>query len=155
MSSPDVTARLARYMAEARTRELPPNVLEAARHRILDTFAAMVSGAHLKPGEMAIRYARSQGGVTEATVLTTDIQTSAVNAALANGMLGHADETDDFHPTTKAHPGCSVGRAMGSFRGGDFRAQRQPLMRSVVKEPMRRAQQKTPQQAAEYRPLLL
>jgi hypothetical protein len=54
-----------------------------------------------------------------------------------------------------AHPGCSVGRAMGSFRGGDFRAQRQPLTRSVVKEPMRRAQQKTPQQAAEYRPLLL
>src|SRR4051812_34725083 len=108
MSSPDITGRLARYMSEARGRELAPNVLEAARHRILDTIAAMVSGAHLKPGEMAIRYARSQGGVSEATVLTTDIQTSAVNAALANGMFGHADETDDFHPTTKAHPGCSV-----------------------------------------------
>src|SRR5918996_1111686 len=35
-------------------------------------------------------------------------RTSAVNAALANGMFGHADETDDFHPSTKAHPGCSV-----------------------------------------------
>src|SRR5918996_125136 len=35
-------------------------------------------------------------------------RTSAVNAALANGMFGHADETDDFHPATKAHPGCSV-----------------------------------------------
>ena len=34
--------------------------------------------------------------------------TSAVNAALANAMFGHADETDDFHPFTKAHPGCSV-----------------------------------------------
>ncbi|HEX9672113.1 MAG TPA: MmgE/PrpD family protein [Burkholderiales bacterium] len=108
MSSADITGRLARYMVEARERALPPNVARDARHRILDTLAAMVSGAHLKPGEMAIRYARAQGGVAEATVLTTDIRTSAVNAALVNGMFGHADETDDFEPVTKAHPGCSV-----------------------------------------------
>lgn len=31
-----------------------------------------------------------------------------MNAALANGMFGHADETDDFEPVTKAHPGCAV-----------------------------------------------
>ena len=108
MATADVTGRLAKYMAQARERALSPEVVEAAKHRILDTLAAMVSGAHLKPGEMAIRFARSQGGVAEASVLTTDIQTTAVNAALANGMFGHADETDDFHPTTKAHPGCSV-----------------------------------------------
>jgi 2-methylcitrate dehydratase PrpD len=46
--------------------------------------------------------------VPEASVATTDILTSAVNAALANAMFGHADETDDFHPYTKAHPGCAV-----------------------------------------------
>ena len=104
----EVTGRLAKYMVEARERELPSEVAEAARHRILDTFAAMVSGSHLKPGEMAIRYTRSQGGVAEAGVVTTDIRTTAVNAALANAMFAHADETDDFHPTTKAHPGCAV-----------------------------------------------
>jgi len=104
----DITGRLARYMVEARERSLAPQVAREARHRILDTLAAMVSGAHLKPGEMAIRYARSQGGVAEATVLTTDIRTSAVNAALVNGMLAHADETDDFEPVTKAHPGSAV-----------------------------------------------
>src|SRR5574341_720908 len=49
-----------------------------------------------------------QGGVPEASVLATDLRTSAVNAALANGMFGHADETDDFEPATKAHPGCAV-----------------------------------------------
>jgi len=95
-------------MVEARERDLAPDVAREARHRILDTLAAMVSGAHLKPGEMAIRYARAQGGVEEATVVTTDIRTTAVNAALANAMFAHADETDDFHPATKAHPGCAV-----------------------------------------------
>jgi 2-methylcitrate dehydratase PrpD len=57
---------------------------------------------------MAIRFARSQGGVAEATVLATDITTSAINAALVNGMFAHADETDDFEPVTKAHPGSAV-----------------------------------------------
>ena len=108
MPASDITGRLARYMVEARERDLAPDVAREARHRILDTLAAMVSGAHLKPGEMAIRYARAQGGVEEATVVTTDIRTTAVNAALANAMFAHADETDDFHPATKAHPGCAV-----------------------------------------------
>ena len=108
MPAPDITGPLARYMAEARQRVLPLQVAKEGKHRILDSLAAMVSGAHLKPGEMAIRFARAQGGTAEASVLTTDIQTTAINAALVNGMFGHADETDDFEPVTKAHPGCSV-----------------------------------------------
>ena len=104
----DVTRRLARYMVEARDQRLPQHVARDAKHRILDTLGAMVSGARLKPGEMAIKYVRAQGGTREASVVATSIRTSAVNAALANGMCGHADETDDFEPITKAHPGCAV-----------------------------------------------
>jgi len=108
MVATDITGRLAQYMADARHRSLPAEVAQAAKHRILDTLGAMVSGARLKAGEMAIRYVRLQGGSAEASVLATDVKTTAVNAALANGMFGHADETDDFEPVTKAHPGCSV-----------------------------------------------
>jgi 2-methylcitrate dehydratase PrpD len=108
MATADITSRLARYMAQARERELPAEVAREGKHRILDALAAMVSGAHLKPGEMAIKFARAQGGTPEASVLTTDIRTTAINAALVNAMFGHADETDDFEPVTKAHPGCSV-----------------------------------------------
>ena len=108
MATVDVTGRLAGYMAGARDQDLAPHIAQEAKHRILDTFAAMVSGSHLQAGEMAIRFARAQGGTAEATVLTTDIRTSAVNAALANGMFAHADETDDFDPVTKAHPGSHV-----------------------------------------------
>ena len=104
----DLTGQLARYMAAAPNRPLPPDAALAAKHRILDSLAAVVSGARLKPGEMAIRYARLQGGMPESSILATDLRTSAVNAALVNGMFGHADETDDFEPVTKAHPGCSV-----------------------------------------------
>jgi 2-methylcitrate dehydratase PrpD len=95
-------------MAGARNAELPPEATLAAKHRILDTLGAIVSGAKLKPGEMAIRFVQAQGGASEATVPTTKIRTTAVNAALATGMFAHADETDDFEPVTKAHPGCVV-----------------------------------------------
>ena len=111
----EITGKLARYMVSARDRELPPAVVQAAKHRILDTLAAIVSGAGLKPGEMAIRYVQSQGGPGEASVPTTNIRTSAINAALAAGMFAHADETDDFEPVTKAHPGCAVVPAAMAF----------------------------------------
>ena len=108
-----------------------PEVARETRHRILDTIAAMVSGARLKPGEAAIRFARAQGGVPEASILTTTIRTSAINAALVNGMFGHADETDDFEPVTKAHPGCAVvpaALAMGERGKGSG----QDLIRAVA-----------------------
>jgi 2-methylcitrate dehydratase PrpD len=104
----EITGRLARYMVAARSNELPSEVSMAAKHRILDTLGAIVSGAQLKAGEMAIQYVRTQGGTPEALIPATDIRTSAVNAAFACGMFAHADETDDFEPVTKAHPGCVV-----------------------------------------------
>ena len=104
----DITARLASYIAAARGRPLPPETARHTTDRILDTLGAMVSGARLKPGEMAIRFVRQQGGTPEAAVCASGLRTSAINAALANGMFAHADETDDFEPVTKAHPGCAV-----------------------------------------------
>src|SRR5258707_10180829 len=123
MTTIDITGHLAAYMAQARDMRLAPDVALEAKHRVLDALAAMVSGSHLQAGEMAIRFARAQGGVAEATVLTTDITTSAVNAALANGMFAHTDETDDFEPVTKAHPGSHVvpaALAMAEREGPDL-----------------------------------
>jgi 2-methylcitrate dehydratase PrpD len=103
----DLTGELARYMVDARERHLPANVALEGKHHILDTLGAMVSGARLKPGEAAAAYVRAQGGAPEASVIATNIKTTAVNAALANGMCAHADETDDVEVITKSHPGCS------------------------------------------------
>jgi 2-methylcitrate dehydratase PrpD len=130
-ASTDLTGRVARYMASARDRALPPDVGRETRHRILDTIAAMVSGARLTPGEAAIRFARAQGGVAEASILTTSIRTSAINAAMVNGMFGHADETDDFEPVTKAHPGCAVVPAALAM-GERTKASGQDLIRAVA-----------------------
>ncbi|TMB36602.1 MAG: MmgE/PrpD family protein [Deltaproteobacteria bacterium] len=104
----DLTGELALYMVAAREQNLPPMAMRDGKHRILDTLGAIVSGTRLRPGEAAIRFIRAQGGVQEASVLGTNIKTTAINAALANGMFAHADETDDVDPLTKAHPGAGV-----------------------------------------------
>jgi len=107
-ASADLTGELARYMVAARQQNLPPKVIQDGKHRVLDALAAIVSGSRLRPGEAAIRFIRTQSGVHESSVLGTDIKVSAINAALANGMFAHADETDDVDPLTKAHPGAGV-----------------------------------------------
>jgi 2-methylcitrate dehydratase PrpD len=68
----------------------------------------MVSGARLPPGRAALAYVQKLGGAREASVAGSRILTSTVNAALANGMLAHADETDDSHAPSRNHPGCAV-----------------------------------------------
>src|SRR3954464_13644688 len=95
------TRRLSDYVASALCRPLPDAAVGKARQHILDTLAAMVSGAQLRPGRMAIGYVSSLGGEPEASVIGSSLCTSAINAALANGMLAHADETDDSHAPSR------------------------------------------------------
>ncbi|MFC1957705.1 MmgE/PrpD family protein [Chloroflexota bacterium] len=96
------------YIAKSGVRELPPEVVEKAKHHILDTLAAIVSGSELKPGQIVKKYIRSQSGAKEAQVIGARTVTSAINAAFANGIMGHADETDDSHPGSNTHPGCGI-----------------------------------------------
>jgi 2-methylcitrate dehydratase PrpD len=100
--------RLSTYMSEARDRALPDDVLEKAKWHVLDTFAAMVSGSELAPGRAAIAFARAYGGKPVATVVGDTILCGPIEAALANGTMAHADETDDTLAPGPWHPGCNV-----------------------------------------------
>ena len=102
-----VMATLATYMSEAQGRALARDVIEKAKHHILDTFAAMISGAELAPGRAAIQFARAYGGEKVATVAASNVVCGPIEAALANGVLAHSDETDDSWPSGW-HPGCNV-----------------------------------------------
>jgi 2-methylcitrate dehydratase PrpD len=104
----DLISPLASYMSQAATRQLPNDVVEKTKHVILDTFGAMISGAELPPGKFAIQFARAYKGEKVATVAASNVLCGPIEAALANGMLAHSDETDDTHSFSQSHPGCSV-----------------------------------------------
>jgi 2-methylcitrate dehydratase PrpD len=103
-----VMERLSQYMAAAAATPLPAPALEQAKLHILDTLGAMVSGATLRPGRLAIAFARSYGGDKVATVVASDVVVGPIEAALANGILAHSDETDDSHAPSVSHPGAPV-----------------------------------------------
>ncbi len=103
-----VMDKLSGYMSEADERALPDEVVEKAKHHILDTLAAMISGSEIRPGRAAIEFVRGYGGKEVATVVASNIVCGPIEAALANGVLAHADETDDSHGPSRSHPGVSV-----------------------------------------------
>jgi 2-methylcitrate dehydratase PrpD len=103
-----VMDKLSTYMSEAKGRALPEDAVEKTKQHILDTFAAMVSGSDLLPGRDAIQFVRAYGGEEVATVVASDVLCGPIEAALVNGMLAHADETDDSHAPSQSHPGCAV-----------------------------------------------
>ena len=103
-----VTDVLADYMSAAGARPLPPIVAENAKYHLLDTLASMISGSELLPGQSAQRYIRAHGGKGGATIAGTSLTAGRADAALANGIMAHADETDDSHNASRSHPGCAV-----------------------------------------------
>ena len=103
-----ITLTVSDYIAAAGVKAIPEAATEAAKHHLLDTIAAMISGTHLLAGERAIAYINTQGGTPQACVPGTKIITTVVNSALTGGMLAHADETDDSHAASLTHPGAGV-----------------------------------------------
>ncbi|MGH6631237.1 MAG: MmgE/PrpD family protein, partial [Burkholderiales bacterium] len=131
-SGGSVMEKLIDYVSRARTTALPPEVLSKTKHHILDTLAAMISGSTLKPGEMALRYAKLQaGGPKEAQVVASDMLLPVIPAAVVNGMLAHSDETDDSNGSAGFHPGCAVlPAALGMAEREDLSGQ--DLVRAVA-----------------------
>ena len=62
MPSKKIIDSLVEYMLAARQVPLPAEVIQKGKSHILDSFAAVVSGSRLKPGQLGLQHARQQGG---------------------------------------------------------------------------------------------
>lgn len=123
--------QLSTYMAGAVRKALPAVVVEKTKHHIADTLAAILSGSELEPGARALEFVKTQGGTKEACVMGSHVMTSAINAAFANAMSAHADETDDSHQAGFFHPGCAVVPAAWAV-AERHRASGRALLRAVA-----------------------
>jgi 2-methylcitrate dehydratase PrpD len=126
-----IISTLSAYMSGAATRALPAEIIEHTKHHLLDTLAAMISGSELAPGQAAARYIGAHGGKGSATVAATKLTAAAADAALANGVMAHSDETDDSHNASRSHPGCSVVPA-ALAAGEEFGIDGARLLRAVT-----------------------
>ncbi len=104
----NITNNLCAFLDEARHVQLDDKTIEKAKHHIVDTIAAMISGTALHVGEKTLKALPAFEGLPEASVFGQSKRYPAYWAAMFNAMLAHADETDDSHETSITHPGCGI-----------------------------------------------
>ena len=119
----NVMATLSDYMAAARERPLPSEVIEHAKHHVLDTVAAMVSGSALPPGHAALRFAATQTPGGTSTVIGADFSLDPSDAALVNGTWRTPTKpTTRTAPRNRTRAPLSCRRPSRSARAGESTA---------------------------------
>jgi 2-methylcitrate dehydratase PrpD len=99
------TKTLARFAAETRYPDLPPEVVEQAKLLMLDAVGCALAGYTVASEEVSwvIRLVKTQGGSGPATIFCDGSKTSPAFAALANSTMVHTVDFDDTHLGSIAH----------------------------------------------------
>jgi 2-methylcitrate dehydratase PrpD len=110
MSSECIAETFARWSTSLRPAQLPPDVVALAKLCVLDCCALAVGGVESEPGRAALSAIGTYGlvGSDGCLVLGTELRLSAGDAALLNGLLAHALQSDDGIRRAHGHPGTSV-----------------------------------------------
>jgi 2-methylcitrate dehydratase PrpD len=116
--------RAAAFAAQLRRRELPPEVLDAAKKCLAD-WAGVAIGARDEPAARAVRATVAGWQARGAAPVLFGTPTTPGAAALANGTLAHCLDFDDTHVGSVAHlsaPSWAAVLAAGTAQGLDERA---------------------------------
>lgn len=90
------TQRMASFITKAQFEDIPTPAVNLAKLCLLDAVGCAIYGTTRPLGKIFTGLVDELGGKPVARVLGTNIETNAVNAAMANGTLGHSEDFDDF-----------------------------------------------------------
>ena len=98
-----LTQRLAEFVCATQFDDLPEHVVTKAKECFLDWQGVALAGTTDPGAKIMMQYAAAFGGKPEASVIGSTLKIDLANAALANGMIGHALDFDDYHDETVIH----------------------------------------------------
>jgi 2-methylcitrate dehydratase PrpD len=98
-----LSTALADWVCRLHFRDLPSDVVEATRRRVLDTIGLSLAGAATPIGTAARSAALALAPVGPCTILGSGEKTGPAGAALANGTCSQALEFDDTHLESIVH----------------------------------------------------
>ena len=90
------TQRMAQFIHQAKFEDLPTPAVNLAKLCLLDAVGCALYGTTRPLGRIMTSLVEELGGRPVARILGTNIMTNSVNAAMANGTLGHSEDFDDF-----------------------------------------------------------
>src|SRR5262245_12917831 len=99
------TCALAQFVAQTQFTDIPTSLIDDCKIMVLDTFGAGCVGAMQPWAQRAVDMVRALGGGSEASVVSQPWQTDISRAALANGFLIGAFESE---PLTGSHASGTV-----------------------------------------------
>lgn len=124
MSDVTLAQQLAHFALDHGYDNLPDDVIESVKKRVLDTLGICIAATSLDTSQAAIAFARDQGVGTHAHAVGVEGPLPATMAAFVNGVLAHSLDYDDTHLPSVLHPSATVipaALAAAEFTGADGR----------------------------------
>ncbi|MCX5917808.1 MAG: MmgE/PrpD family protein, partial [Deltaproteobacteria bacterium] len=103
-----LTGKLAAFITGLKYQSLPPEVIQKAKHCLMDTLGAALAGSKAADGIIAKKVAEKLSPRKESTLFTGKGKVGVLEAALANGIMSHALELDDGNRYAQGHPGAAT-----------------------------------------------
>lgn len=104
----DPLAILGRAAAGLKLNDLPAEVFQRAKQRVLDTVGCLVAGYDAGISREIQEFVLAQGGAAEATLLPGGQSTTTSLAVLAHATYIHGLELSDAAPRGTVHPGNEI-----------------------------------------------
>lgn len=121
--SKGTTAILSEFVSRTVLADISAEAIAATKRHILDCTGVALAASVEQSGRIVAEVVREQGGVPAARVLGTDIRTSVVSAAWANGSMAHLldyDDTGFSHPTACILPAALAMAEQTGASGADL-----------------------------------
>lgn len=99
---------LGKYVVETSFDDLRKDVMQHIKYCILDWLGVAFAGSLEPSSKIIVQFIKEVGGKKESTIIEEGFQTSCINAAFANGIIGHSAELDDIYEEAIIHPGAPV-----------------------------------------------
>ena len=104
----DITRILAENSMGIAFDALPKDVVERAKHCLIDWLGVTLAGSIEPLAQILIEQAMAEGGGEHATIVGDGRKTSLGQAALINGSASHALDFDDVQSNMHGHPSVPV-----------------------------------------------
>jgi 2-methylcitrate dehydratase PrpD len=117
------TTVLSEFASKTRIADISADAIAATKRHILDCAGVGLAATVEPAGRIILEVTREQGGTPQARVFGTNLRTSAVSAAWANGALAHLldfDDTGFSHPTACILPAALAMAEEAGATGADL-----------------------------------
>jgi 2-methylcitrate dehydratase PrpD len=100
--------KLSKFIADYPMEGIPPEILQLGKRLFMSHLAVAIYSSREPALDILLDLYKEEGGRQRASILGTGTRTNLLNAALANGFLGHFEDFDDTHLATSIHASSAV-----------------------------------------------